>query len=80
MTYSTLRCWIYEDVKKLSRKIRNAIFKEKMKEGQDITLVEKFIAGGLGGGIGAIVGNPFDVCKIRLINDIDKNKFNGLFD
>jgi len=26
MTYSTLRCWIYEDLKRMSRVIRNKIF------------------------------------------------------
>ena len=42
-----------------------------MTENDDITIFEKFIAGGLGGSIGILFGNPFDVYKIRMINDID---------
>ena len=53
-----------------------------MKDTDEVSLLEKFIAGGLGGAIGIMIGNPFDVYKIRLINDVDlkKPKYNGLLD
>jgi Mitochondrial carrier protein len=39
-----------------------------------------FVLGGLGGGIGSLVTTPFDVCKIRLINDTAREKYKGLAD
>ena len=82
MTYSTIRVWIYNDVKKASRMIRNKIFTKQMSDDDDVTIFEKFLAGGLGGSIGIVFGNPFDVYKIRMINDIDvkKPKYSGLMD
>ena len=53
-----------------------------MTDADDITIFEKFMAGGLGGSIGILFGNPFDVYKIRMINDVDiKNpQYSGLRD
>jgi len=52
-----------------------------MENANDVTIFEKFIAGGLGGSIGIIFGNPFDVYKIRMINDVGaKKKYKGFID
>ena len=70
MTYSTLRCYIYNDIKKLARTIRSKVSGREIDPSEKITIFEKFLAGGIGGGVGCLVGNPFDVYKIRMINDV----------
>lgn len=40
----------------------------------------KFLAGGAAGAVGCVVGNPFDVLKIRLINDFRGLKYKGITD
>ena len=40
----------------------------------------KLFAGGFGGAVGCLVGNPFDIVKIRLINDILGKKYKGMID
>lgn len=40
----------------------------------------RFVFGGLGGGVASLVTTPLDVCKIRLVNDAKKSRYNGLMD
>ena len=82
MTYSTLRCYIYNDIKNVARKVRGKLSGREIDPNEKISIAEKFMAGGIGGAIGCMVGNPFDVYKIRLINDVDlsNKKYSGLLD
>lgn len=69
LTYSTTRISVYEWLKRYvipADRINNFFY--------------KFIAGGIGGAIGCIVGNPFDVLKIRLINDYKGSQYKGFTD
>jgi len=67
--YSSVRIAIYE---KLKRQFHTDITK--------VGYFEKLFAGGFAGAIGCIVGNPADILKIRLINDVNNTKYAGLFD
>ena len=40
----------------------------------------RFLNGAMSGGISALICNPLDVCKIRLVNDIGRTKYTGMFD
>lgn len=69
LTYSTVRISVYEWLKRYvipADKANNFLY--------------KFLAGGMGGAVGCIVGNPFDVLKIRLINDFRGLKYKGFID
>jgi len=69
LTYSTVRMWAYENI--------NRYFSADV---QQVGFFRKLFAGGLGGAVGCLVGTPFDIFKIRLINDILGKKYSGLTD
>lgn len=69
LTYSTVRMWAYEQI--------NRYFSADV---QKVGFFRKLFAGGLGGAVGCLVGTPFDIFKIRLINDILAKKYTGLID
>lgn len=69
LTYSTVRMWAYENI--------NRYFSADVEK---VGFFRKLFAGGLGGAVGCLVGTPFDIFKIRLINDIMGKKYSGLAD
>ena len=69
ITYSTVRIGCYE---KLKRYFSADI--------DQVGFFRKFFAGGIAGGIGCIFGNPGDILKIRLINDLNNLKYKGFID
>jgi len=69
ITYGYVKFGTYEYCKKLF-----------VLDAKDSSFIKKFIAGGVAGGFGCIAGNPFDVLKIRLINDINGEKYKGISD
>ena len=69
LTYSTVRMWAYENI--------NQYFSADVEQ---VGFFRKLFAGGLGGAVGCLVGTPFDIFKIRLINDILAKKYTGLTD
>lgn len=69
LTYSTVRMWAYENI--------NRFFSADVEK---VGFFRKLFAGGLGGAVGCVVGTPFDIFKIRLINDILGKKYKGLID
>ena len=69
LTYSTVRMWAYENI--------NRFFSADVEK---VGFFRKLFAGGLGGAVGCLVGTPFDIFKIRLINDILGKKYTGLTD
>ena len=69
ITYSTVRIGCYEKIKRYFSADIN-----------QIGFFQKFFAGGIAGAIGCLVGNPGDILKIRLINDINNLKYKGLID
>lgn len=50
--YTSLRIGLYEPIKDIIG---------------STTFLQKFISGSLAGGIGSVVGNPFDVLKVRMM-------------
>lgn len=69
LTYSTVRMWAYENI--------NRFFSADVEK---VGFFRKLFAGGMGGAVGCLVGTPFDIFKIRLINDILGKKYSGLRD
>lgn len=69
LTYSTVRMWAYENL--------NRYFSADV---QKVGFFRKLFAGGLAGAVGCLIGTPFDIFKIRLINDILGKKYTGLTD
>ena len=69
LTYSTVRMWAYENI--------NRYFSADVEK---VGFFRKLFAGGLGGAVGCLVGTPFDIFKIRLINDILGKRYSGLID
>ena len=69
LTYSTVRMWAYEKI--------NRYFSADVEK---VGFFRKLFAGGLGGAVGCLVGTPFDIFKIRLINDILGKKYSNLRD
>jgi len=55
-SYTSLRLGLYDPMKNLTGANK-----------KDAGFVSKFVAGALAGGIGSIVGNPFDVLKTRMM-------------
>lgn len=52
-------------------------FKDDLQSG---SFIVRFGNGATAGGISALICNPLDVCKIRLVNDIGRVKYKGMFD
>jgi len=69
ITYSSVKIYFYEHFKKIFRL-----------DAKDSSFIKKFISGGCAGAIGCVIGNPFDILKIRLINDINGIKYKGIID
>ena len=69
LTYSTVRMWAYENI--------NRYFSADVDK---VGFFRKLFAGGMGGAVGCLVGTPFDIFKIRLINDILGKRYSGLRD
>jgi len=68
-TYSTVRMAVYEKMK---------VFLAA--DVEQVSFFRKLFSGGFAGAVGCIVGNPGDVLKIRLINDLAGVKYKGFFD
>ena len=61
MTYTTTRFGIFLNL--------TDHLKQKKEPGQGLSFAERAFAGLTAGGIGAVVGNPADLCLIRLQTD-----------
>lgn len=71
-TYSSARVAVYEP-------IRNAIARQRG-EGHQPTLVDKILAGGTSGALGASFANPTDLVKVRMQADRSGTRYRGLVD
>ncbi|KRX00255.1 Mitochondrial carrier domain [Pseudocohnilembus persalinus] len=69
LVYSSTRVTLYELIK------RKCLSQEQSEK-----FIYKFVSGGVAGAIGCVVGTPFDVLKIRMINDFQKVKYRGIVD
>eukprot|EP01017_Pseudomicrothorax_dubius_P031849 TRINITY_DN410_c0_g1_i1.p1 TRINITY_DN410_c0_g1~~TRINITY_DN410_c0_g1_i1.p1 ORF type:complete len:330 (-),score=56.63 TRINITY_DN410_c0_g1_i1:33-1022(-) len=69
LVYSSVKMWVYEHLKGL------VSF-----DVEQVSFFRKLTAGGIAGGIGCFFGNPADVLKIRLVNDLRGTQYKGLID